>query len=478
MMDLQVMSADHILKLKNPKWASHEARHHPLVKKICEENKFGEIEQKHLEDLVECAVLVAHGNAASDPQLPSWVEDLALKKEACTQFLKSEEMKPLIDLGDRLVKATGDLAANPGGIGYEVDKLLGTNEHVFSILGPHTGTSKWILESKLRSFTPSVPIHSKEAVKKFHNSKLHPSCNDWAKAAAADICAQVMVTTGNTQITLDDVKKEWMNRDSHFVFEAHLPSLIPLSFVDKIIIPKVDRKQNICKVEHWEHSQIYNRRTLVIKTDAASGKLSFNVRWLGIGVWKNQVSFESIEMHRKPLPETHTIQETQQIVNNAPTSWLSIAMNMLKATATTATNALTVTGATTNASSSTHATTKARSSTSGATTNGSSSTPDTTINARSSTSGTTTNASTPMSGSYGGNDDGVACSFQTSCFEYNDAAHCRKFSHPFVTPCRDMATCKYQFAKSPHNKVKVLTRFFIHERQTFAETYFDVALYC
>ncbi|RUS26293.1 hypothetical protein BC938DRAFT_470966 [Jimgerdemannia flammicorona] len=226
-----VMSADHILKLKNPKWASHEARHHPLVKKICEENKFGEIEQKHLEDLVECAVLVAHGNAASDPQLPSWVEDLALKKEACTQFLKSEEMKPLIDLGDRLVKATGDLAANPGGIGYEVDKLLGTNEHVFSILGPHT-------ESKLRSFTPSVPIHSKEAVKKFHNSKLHPSCNDWAKAAAADICAQVMVTTGNTQITLDDVKKEWMNRDSHFVFEAHLPSLIPLSFVDKIIIPK------------------------------------------------------------------------------------------------------------------------------------------------------------------------------------------------------------------------------------------------
>ncbi|RUS26292.1 hypothetical protein BC938DRAFT_470965, partial [Jimgerdemannia flammicorona] len=215
---------------------------------------------------------------------------------------------------------------------------------------------------------------------------------------------------------------------------------------------QVDRKQNICKVEHWEHSQIYNRRTLVIKTDAASGKLSFNVRWLGIGVWKNQVSFESIEMHRKPLPETHTIQETQQIVNNAPTSWLSIAMNMLKATATTATNALTVTGATTNASSSTHATTKARSSTSGATTNGSSSTSDTTINDRSSTSGTTTNASTPMSGSYGGNDDGVACSFQTSCFEYNDAAHCRNFTHPFVTPCRDMATCKYQFAKSPHNK--------------------------
>lgn len=48
-------------------------------------------------------------------------------------------MQPLIDLGDRLVTATAALVANPTGIGYDVDKKLGTNKHVFSILGPHTG---------------------------------------------------------------------------------------------------------------------------------------------------------------------------------------------------------------------------------------------------------------------------------------------------------------------------------------------------
>ncbi|RUS33617.1 hypothetical protein BC938DRAFT_470877, partial [Jimgerdemannia flammicorona] len=125
-----------------------------------------------------------------------------------------------------------------------------------------------------------------------------------------------------------------------------------------------------------------------------------------IGVWKNQVSFESIEVHRKPLPETNVIQWTPQMTPNASISravaqWAS-------------TNAPT--------------------------------TPDATA---------TTNAD-PI------RRDGilkvfeaenrVVCSLQTSCFQYNDAGHCRKFSHPFVTPCRNIAICKHQFGKSPHNQ--------------------------
>ncbi|RUP47495.1 hypothetical protein BC936DRAFT_145672 [Jimgerdemannia flammicorona] len=161
----------------------------------------------------------------------------------------------------------------------------------------------------------------------------------------------------------------------------------------------------------------------------------------------------------KPLPETHTIKGTPHIINNAPASWtftgvLNTTVNQLGKLVTGTTNARSSTpGATTNARSSTPgATTNARSSTPGATTNARSSTSGATTNARSSTPGATTNVSPPMPGSYGGDDDGVACSFQTSCSKYNDAAHCRKFTHPFVTPCRDMATCKYQFAKLPHNK--------------------------
>ncbi|RUS33618.1 hypothetical protein BC938DRAFT_470878 [Jimgerdemannia flammicorona] len=186
----------------------------------------------HHHDLVKCAVLVAYGKAANDPQLPTWETDLNLKIEAVSsQFLTREQIKLLIDLGDLLVKATRDLANNPVGVNYDVDKLLGTNKHVFGILGPHT-------ESNNRPFMPKCKAQSEEAVKKFHNSKLHPSCRNWAKAAAADICAQIMETTGKTHLSLNDVKSEWLKRESHFVFEAHLPSLIPLSFVEKIIIPK------------------------------------------------------------------------------------------------------------------------------------------------------------------------------------------------------------------------------------------------
>ncbi|RUS35580.1 hypothetical protein BC938DRAFT_475872 [Jimgerdemannia flammicorona] len=149
----------------------------------------------------------------------------------CGAGCPREQMKPLIDLGDLLVKATRDLATNPEGIQYDVDKLMGTNKQVFSILGPHT-------EANNRPFMPTGKPKSDEAIEKFHKSKLHTSCSNWAKAAAADICAQIMEATGKTHISLNDVKSEWLKRESHFVFEAHLPSLIPFSFVDKIIIPK------------------------------------------------------------------------------------------------------------------------------------------------------------------------------------------------------------------------------------------------
>ncbi|RUP52377.1 hypothetical protein BC936DRAFT_145525, partial [Jimgerdemannia flammicorona] len=189
-------------------------------RQISEENNCSKTERTQLEDLVECAVLVAHGKSANDPQLPSWETDLNLKIEAvCNQILTSEQMKPLIDLGDLLVKATRDLATNPEGIQYDVDKLMGTNKQVFSILGPHTGhyygdiillfkpdimnhpqsnispnaaTAFWSgREANNRPFMPTGKPKSDEAIEKFHKSKLHTSCSNWAKAAAADICAQL-----------------------------------------------------------------------------------------------------------------------------------------------------------------------------------------------------------------------------------------------------------------------------------------------
>ncbi|CAF4573274.1 unnamed protein product, partial [Didymodactylos carnosus] len=48
------------------------------------------------------------------------------------------------------------LSKNQTGIGYEVDVAVGTNHHVFSILGPHTG---WYYGDVVIVFKPEIMLH-------------------------------------------------------------------------------------------------------------------------------------------------------------------------------------------------------------------------------------------------------------------------------------------------------------------------------
>merc|ERR1719265_1619273 len=38
-------------------------------------------------------------------------------------------------------------------------------------------------------------------------------------------------------VKLKDVQKRWRDWNSHFVFEGHLPGIVPLSYVDTIVLP-------------------------------------------------------------------------------------------------------------------------------------------------------------------------------------------------------------------------------------------------
>lgn len=78
--------------------------------------------------------------------------------------------------------------------------------------------------------------------------KLHPSVEDWDLAAAAELAGRTAVKMGKPleNVTEKDILEFYKSADSHFVFEAHLPALVPLAYVDKVLIPKVSWALRIC----------------------------------------------------------------------------------------------------------------------------------------------------------------------------------------------------------------------------------------
>lgn len=60
----------------------------------------------------------------------------------CAMLFKhngAEEMAKLRDTATAMISAAKKLCQEKKGIRYNVDRSLSTNEHVFSIVGPHTG---------------------------------------------------------------------------------------------------------------------------------------------------------------------------------------------------------------------------------------------------------------------------------------------------------------------------------------------------
>eukprot|EP00741_Cyanophora_paradoxa_P017593 tig00021012_g16993.t1 len=172
---------------------------------------------------------------------------------------------------DALTSAALTLAGEPMGIGYEADRLMGTDRHVFSVLGPNTGhhygdivlvLSEDVMYHPDFNVTPMAgtsyksgrvvprrpwafpdrqmqePEFQDQRVEAFHRSKLHPAFPGWHETAAREVTAWVRAKTGKEKPTLEDVLAYWEGVDSHFVFECHLPRLVPLSYVEKIIMPK------------------------------------------------------------------------------------------------------------------------------------------------------------------------------------------------------------------------------------------------
>lgn len=181
-----------------------------------------------------------------------------------------------MQLADASISLTREKVAMS--IGYKVDKEVGTDDHVFCVVGPHKahyyGDISVVLDQSIMSHPDAnvSPIaatlfysHCKDAetktnseihrpwqnrgvatgvendacVRLFHQSKLHPAVNDWDLVLGAELIlrASKFKNRPSHLVTLSHIRSWWETADAHLVFEGHLPSVVPTEFIDQVIIP-------------------------------------------------------------------------------------------------------------------------------------------------------------------------------------------------------------------------------------------------
>ena len=185
------------------------------------------------------------------------------------------QLKALLSVGEigeirehakRIADASLRLQRDKAGIGHGQDESFGTNNHIFSVLGPHRGHyygdifivfRREIMHHPDANFSIQAatsygqsasayqkrpwlkdPGASAHRVQHFHWNKLHCSVPGWEDAAAQELIALTGLLKKSMHVKLDDVQKRWMHIDSHDTFEAHLPQLVPLDYIDHVYMAK------------------------------------------------------------------------------------------------------------------------------------------------------------------------------------------------------------------------------------------------
>ncbi|CAF1645686.1 unnamed protein product, partial [Adineta ricciae] len=250
-----VMSRHYMELLKRPQYVVQAVLQHSRIRRIFLEHNTPEVKH-NVSELVKILVHAEFGKTGADgmsPAEPDHDSKVLKFEKKLKPPLTDSDIKAIHNCTIEIAQASIKLTSSPMGIGFDVDKKLGTDHHIFSILGPHHGFyygdivitfKQEIMFHPDANFTvqagtsfPSGRIYQQrpwkadpggddKRVRDFHYGKLHCSVPRYEYAAAAELVAVTGLKKQSMGISLDAVIHNWKTLDSHFVFESHLPQLI------------------------------------------------------------------------------------------------------------------------------------------------------------------------------------------------------------------------------------------------------------
>ena len=261
-----VMSRYYMDLLKKPKYVSKAVLQHSRVRLIFLKHNIPEVKQKVHEFILmlvqaEFVNAGAGGGYSLDPDHDSRINIIEKKLKTA---LNQSDIQIIREWTTKITQASIELHKKPMGIGYHVDQVLGTDKHIFSILGPHKG---FYYGDIVITFKPEIMFHPDanfsiqagtafhsgrvyekrswlknpgnvdKRVEDFHNSKLHCSVPRYEYVAATELIAITGREKKTMNVDLHEILQWWMSVDSHHVLEGHLPQLIPLDYIDNVYIP-------------------------------------------------------------------------------------------------------------------------------------------------------------------------------------------------------------------------------------------------
>ncbi|CAM4829677.1 unnamed protein product [Rotaria magnacalcarata] len=262
-----VMSRAYMNLLKQPKFVTKAVLQHNQIRSIFLQHNIPAVKE-NVKELVKLLVKAEFAKSGSTEVSP-----LDADHDYKANNIE-KKLKPPLDQHDietihtwavKIAQASIELMKHPMGIGFDVDEKMGTDKHIFSILGPHLGyyygdivitfkqeimfhpDANFSMQAgtsfhsariyKLRPWL-TEPNSEDQRIEDFHKAKLHCSYPRYEYAAATELVAFTGRDKKSMNMDIDAVLQQWIEVDSHFVFESHLPQLIPLDYIDKVYIPK------------------------------------------------------------------------------------------------------------------------------------------------------------------------------------------------------------------------------------------------
>ncbi|CAF3066365.1 unnamed protein product [Rotaria sp. Silwood2] len=263
-----VMSRFYMERLKDPTFVADTIDQHKRVRTILASQV--PALQKTARDFITALVRMEFNKGKGDDDqgrqnISGTLEYLIHSKEQTLKpHLSQSDLDEIRLCASEIAQASIKLHSNMTGIGHKGDEDFETHQQVFSILGPHfaqyygdiviifkrdvmlhpdsnfTMQAATMYKEKTFKCRPWLSDSGSEAgrIKQFHSTKLHCSIPGYAYVTALELMAITGTQRKTMNVDLSSILHRWKQIDGHQVIEAHLPQLIPLSYIEHIYMPK------------------------------------------------------------------------------------------------------------------------------------------------------------------------------------------------------------------------------------------------